>query len=122
MGEYISLSQGLLIALVSIVAVFVVLILIAFLISGLKALSGEKKEKIQDKPVQTNKVQEAKPIIVAEDSNEVTEELVAVIAAAIAANLGMKVPDINIKSIRRVTQMTTTWSNVGSMKQTMGRL
>lgn len=122
MGEYISLSEAALIAIVSIVAVFVVLILIAFLISGLKALSGEKKEKIQDKPVQTNKVQEAKPIIVAEDSNEVTEELVAVIAAAIAANLGMKVPDINIKSIRRVTQMTTTWSNVGSMKQTMGRL
>ena len=122
MGEYISLSEAALIAIVSIVAVFVVLILIAFLISGLKALSGEKKEKIQDKPVQTNKVQEAKPIIVAEDSNEVTEELVVVIAAAIAANLGMKVPDINIKIIRRVPQMTTTWSNVGSMKQTMGRL
>lgn len=120
MGEYISFSQGLLVAVVSIVAVFVVLILIALLISGLKAFSGEKKEKIESKPTEIKQATE--PILVAQDPNVITEELVAVIAAAVAANLGMNIPDINIKSIRRVPQMTTAWSNVGSMKQTMGRL
>ena len=119
MGEYISFSQGLLIAAVSIVAVFVVLILIAILISGLKAFSGEDKKKIESK-AEIKEVVE--PTLVAEDPNMITEELVAVIAAAVAANLGMNIPDINIKSIKRVPQMTSTWSNVGSMKQTMGRL
>ncbi len=118
MGDYISFSQGLQVAIVSIVAVFVVLILIAFLISCLKAFSGEKKEKIELK--KTKEVVEQTGI--AEDPNMITEELVAVIAAAVAANLGMNIPDINIKSIRRVPQMTSTWSNVGSMKQNMGRL
>ena len=120
MGEYISFSQGLLVAVVSIVAVFVVLILIAFLISGLKAFSGEDKKKVESKAKEVNEA--VQPMVVTEDSNGITEELVAVIAAALAANLGMNIPDINIKSIRRVPQMTSTWSNVGSMKQTMGRL
>ena len=119
MGDYISFSQGLLVAAVSIVAVFVVLILIALLISGLKAFSGEDKKKVESKIEVKEAVQ---PIAITEDPNAITEELVAVIAAAIAANLGMNIPDINIKSIRRVPQMTSTWSNVGSMKQTMGRL
>lgn len=120
MGDYISLSQALLVAVVSIVAVFVVLILIAFLISGLKAFSGEDKKKVESNP---KEIKEAvQPTLVEEDPNAITEELVAVIAAAVAANLGMNIPDINIKSIRRVPQMTSTWSNVGSMKQTMGRL
>ena len=95
MGEYISLSQGLLIAIVSIIAVFVVLILIAFLISGLRIFSGEKKEKVKE-------IKEVlEPLKVIEDKNEITEELIAVISAAVATNLGMKTPDLNIKSIRR---------------------
>lgn len=123
MGDYISLSEGLLIAVVSIVAVFIVLIIVALLISGLKAFSGEKKEKVESKVIEVKDAKEVvEPIATTQDPNQITEELVAVIAAAIAANLGMNIPDINIKSIRRVPQMTSTWSNVGSMKQTMGRL
>lgn len=120
MGDYISLSEGLLIAVVSIVAVFIVLIIVALLISGLKAFSGEKKEKTESEAKEIKEVVES--ITITEDPNQITEEIVAVIAAAIASNLGMNIPDINIKSIRRVPQMTSTWSNVGSMKQTMGRL
>lgn len=120
MGDYISFSEGLIIALVSIIAVFVVLILIAFLISGLKSFNGEKKP--QETKVDKEIKETIEPIAVAEDPNMISEELVAVIAAAVAANLGMNIPDINIKSIRRVPQMTSTWSNVGSIKQTIGRL
>ena len=122
MGEYISFSQGLLVAVVSIVAVFVVLILIAFLISGLKAFSGEDKKKVESKPEAKKESVNIPLVTIQEDPNQITEELVAVIAAAVAANLGMNIPDINIKSIRRVPQMTTTWSNVGTMKGIMGRL
>lgn len=122
MGEYISFSQGLLVAVVSIVAVFVVLILIAFLISGLKAFSGEDKKKVESKPEAKKESVNTPLVTIQEDPNQITEELVAVIAAAIAANLGMNIPDINIKSIRRVPQMTSTWSNAGTMKGIMGRL
>ena len=37
------------------------------------------------------------------------EELVAVIAAAIAASLGIAIPEINIKSIKRIPQNTPVW-------------
>ncbi|NLC02702.1 MAG: hypothetical protein GX787_00285 [Tissierellia bacterium] len=119
MGDYISLSQGITIALVSIIAVFAVLILIAFLISGLKGFSGENKEKVEEKPKEIKAIVE--PIIV-DDPDVITEELVAVIAAAIATNLGIKIPDINIKSIRRVPQMNTAWSNLGNLRKPIGRL
>ena len=120
MGDYITFSQGLLVSAVSIITVFVVLILIAFLINGLKAFSGEKKTKETSSTGTIGKTVE--PIALVEDPNIITVELVAVIAAAVAVNLGMNIPDINIKSIRRVPQTTSTWSNVGSIKQTMGRL
>lgn len=118
MGDYISLSQGILVAVVSMVAVFLVLILIAFLISGLKAFSGDRKEKVTTKEV----VKATEPLIVGEDPDMITEELVAVISAAIATSLGVNIPDINIKSIRRVPQMTSTWSNVGNLRKPIERL
>ena len=118
MGDYITLSQALLVAVVSIIAVFIVLILIAFLISGLKAFSGEKKVKIVSKEIKET----IEPLALEEDPDIITEELVAVIAAAIAANLGMNIPDINIKSIRRVPQSTSNWSNLGNTRKAIGRL
>ena len=118
MGEYITFSQGLLVTVVSMVAVFLVLMLIASLISGLKAISGEKKEK--ETPKEAIKITE--PLPVAEDPDMITEELVVVIAAAIAANLGVNIPDINIRTIKRIPQMTSAWSNVGNIKQINGRL
>lgn len=114
MGEYITFSQGIMVAIVSMVAVFLVLMLIAFLIGGLKNISGDKKEKIKE--ISKEVVQATQPLIVAEDPNMITEELVVVIAAAIAANLGMNIPDINIRTIKRIPQMTSAWSNVGKIK------
>ena len=119
MGDYISLSEGLIIAVVSIIAVFVVLILIAFLISGLKAFSGDKKDKVQDKPKELEQTEE---VALAEDPDIITEELVAVIATAIATNLGINIRDLNIKRIRRVPQLASNWTNTGNIKQTSGRL
>lgn len=120
MGEFISLSEASLIAVVSIVSVFIILIIIAFIISGLKAFSGEKKDKTTEKPVEA--IQKTKKTEEIEDPNMITEELVAVITAAIASSLGQKTPDINIKSIRRVPQMTSNWSNTGNINQVIGKL
>ncbi len=120
MGEYITLSQGLMVAIVSMVAVFLVLMLIAFLIGRLKTISGDTKEK--DKEISKDVQNTIPSLIVDEDPDMITEELVVVIAAAIAANLGLNIPDINIRTIKRIPQMTNSWSNVGNIKQTSGRL
>ena len=50
------------------------------------------------------------------------EELVVVIAAAIAASLGVSVPEANIKSIKRVVEPTNVWSIVGRQEQMSSRL
>lgn len=50
------------------------------------------------------------------------EELVAVIAAAVAIQLGLDVPDINIKSIRRLSNSTPSWRAVGKQEQMLGKL
>lgn len=118
MGDFISMSEALLVAVVSILVVFVVLIVIAIIINGLKAFGGEKK---QDLTISTDETsaggEKLNTISTVEDSNEISEELVAVISAAVAVNLGSNIPEINIKSIRRIPQMTSGWSNAGTIKQ-----
>ena len=114
MGEYITFSQGLLVTIVSMIAVFLVLMLIAFLIWCLQSFSGDKK-KLEIDETQKN-TQSVEPKVKMEDPSLITEELVAVITAAIAANLGMNIPNINIRTIKRIPQMTSNWSNVGNIK------
>lgn len=48
------------------------------------------------------------------------EELVAVIAAAVAIQLGVDLPDINIQSIRRIPNNTPIWRSVGKQRQMLG--
>ena len=55
-----------------------------------------------------------------EEQND--EELVAVITAAVAASLGLNMPDINVKSIRRVPQNSLAWSEMGKREQLLNRL
>jgi phenylpyruvate tautomerase PptA (4-oxalocrotonate tautomerase family) len=50
-------------------------------------------------------------------SSELTEELVAVIAAAIAASLGTDSSNIVIHNIRRVTPSTLAWAAMGRSEQ-----
>lgn len=121
MGEIISVRDSLVITIFSMIVVFVVLIIISFLISALKSVGGEKKVE------STKQVVKQEPVKVDENlqvSNTKAndEELVAVIAAAIAASLGVSIPEINIKSIRRVEQRTPAWSAAGRQEQIFNKL
>lgn len=124
MGDYISLMDSLVLALVSMVAVFLILILISILISGLKNLDNEKKEekvvKVEVEPAPA--AENLTSNIVEEEKNEINEELVAVIAAAVASSLGLNIPDINIRSIRRVSQTNSSWGATGIKEQVSARL
>lgn len=117
MGDIISIGEALTITFFSIAVVFVGLILLSLCIGVLKAVSGEKKPNDTEKP-KTKAIKQEK---VAENTTN-DEELVAVIAAAVAASLGVSVPEINISSIRRIQQNTTNWAAASRQEQIYGRL
>ncbi len=116
MGDHVSIGQALTITGFSIVVVFIGLIIISLLISALKNISGDKKPEVSKAVVVPVKKEEP-------EINEVNdEELVAVIAAAIAASMGVGIPQLNIKSIRRVQQTTTPWAVASRQEQIAGKL
>ncbi len=106
MGKDISILDSLIISLVSMVAVFVVLAIIYYLVDLLKIVGSKNNAK----PEET----------IARECLE-DEELVAVITAAIAVNLGVSVPKVNIKSIKRISSTTSRWAEVGRREKTIGK-
>ena len=106
MGKDISIIDSLIISLVSMIAVFVVLAIIYYMVDFLKILGGKNNKKSQE-------------LTTREDLED--EELVAVIAAAIAVNLGVSIPKVNIKSIKRISSTTPRWAEVGRREQTIGK-
>ena len=54
-------------------------------------------------------------------SQENNEELVSVISAAISASMGVGIPEINIKSIRRVPQYNSLWNGIGKIEVMKGK-
>lgn len=97
MGDSVSILDALLITFVSMLVVFLILILISFLINRLKVLSIGKE--VQEEKIVTK---ESEVEMIAE--TEISEELVAVIAATVAANLGLDIADVKIENIKKVAQ------------------
>lgn len=116
MGDHVSIGQALIITGFSIVVVFIGLIVISLLIDLLKNISGDKKSEVA-KPVVAPVEKEE---IVANEVND--EELVAVISAAIAASMGLSVPQLNIKSIKRMPQTTPAWAVASRQDQISRKL
>lgn len=120
MGDIISIGDSLIITAFSMVVVFILLIIISIFISVLKNIGVEKKQEITKVAAPTiNKVVEVKDPVI---NNQNDEELVAVISAAIAASMGVKIPEINIKSIRRIPQSIPTWGVAGRQEQVYSKL
>lgn len=116
MGDHVSVGQALMITGFSIVVVFIGLIIISMLIDLLKIMGGSNKPEVSKAVVTPAKKEE--PV-----ANEVDdEELVAVIAAAIAASMGVGIPQLNIKSIKRVPQTVPAWGIAGRQEQISGKL
>lgn len=121
MGDKVTFVDSLVITVFSMVVVFVGLIVLAMLISVLKNIGGKKESEDKKESVAPIKAKEP----VKEKLEEATtndEELVAVIAAAVAASLGVSVPEINIKNIRRIPQNSPTWAIAGRQEQIYGKL
>ena len=121
MGSEVTICEALIVTLVSMLVVFLVLILISYIIGLLKNFAAEKKPvAVKPEPVKLETVkQEEQPA----KGNELDPgELVAVIAAAVAASMGRDIPEIRINSIRRVPQLTTPWREMSKQEQLLSKL
>ena len=100
------LSQGLPIAVIGYVMVFVVLAILWGVIELMRVFLTPKKPKV---------VEEVKTI--QPENNDVVEdevdegELVAVLTAAIAASLNTSTYNLKIKSFKRIDTKNNAWSN-----------
>ncbi len=122
LAERITLMDSLMITVFSMAVVFAVLAGIALFIKLLRAASNGVVEKEVKNKIQENiKVEKANETIEEKEDIE-DEELVAVISAAIAASLGVSIPEINIRSIRRTDLATNSWAQAGRVEQIMSRL
>lgn len=121
MGKEVTMGEALVVTLVSMLVVFLVLILISYIIGLLKSF-GADKPKLAEKPTADPVMATKTEISLEKPSEEDHEELIAVIAAAVAANMGLNIPDIRINSIRRVSQQTTAWREIGKQEQLFGKL
>ncbi|MBU5440393.1 OadG family protein [Tissierella sp. MSJ-40] len=127
MGEYITISNSVFITVFSMIIVFTVLIIISYLIKGLSNIAGggKKPQPPKANPVIENRTEDRIENKVEEEiaTNDINdEELVAVIAAAIASSLGVSIPEVNIKSIKRMPQTTPAWAETGRREQMFGKL
>jgi sodium pump decarboxylase gamma subunit len=119
MGSEVTMSEALIVTFVSMLVVFLVLILISYIIGLLKKFGAEKPQLIEKKDMPSNIKEELVPVTKSEIDQE---ELVAVISAAVAASMGLNIPDIRISSISRVPQQTTAWREIGKQEQLFGKL
>lgn len=102
---------------------FVGLIVIQYMI-GITSVIVRGIEKRLNKAVTIDKspalmpeVIQVTPKAVSSDTDELNEELVAVITAAIAASLQTHTSNIVVKNIRRVSQTAPAWATAGRSEQ-----
>lgn len=121
LGNKVTMGQSLMVTVFSMVIVFLALLIISYLIKGLQNFSQKDKKKSKETIENIDLVNSEKEVEKVEESLN-DEELVAVIAAAIAASIGVDVSNVRIKSIKRVSQNTPIWSKVGREEQIFNRL
>ncbi len=122
LGSSVSFGDSLIITVFSMVTVFVALYVISLLIDLLRVAvdKGENnKEKNNTNTHEPKKVEKEHQPTVEENVDD--EELIAVISAAIAASLGVAVPEVNIKSIKRVPQTAPLWAEMGRREQILSK-
>lgn len=112
LGNSVTMAQAGTVTVFSMSVVFATLILISFMIDLLKFVV----EKIN--PVKKPKVAVVQPIIEIElpKEEENEEELIAVITAALAAQLGKRAEQLIVRSIVQVRNQEPAWAQVGRME------
>ncbi len=123
MGDIITIGESLIITVFSMVIVFLTLLIISYLIDGLRVVTNKNNATKENGKV---KIEAQDPFseekLVSEESIKEDEELVAVIAAAIAASEGISIPQVRINTIKRVSKNTPTWAKTGREENIFNKL
>ncbi len=111
----ITIGDSLFITLFSMTLVFLVLLGISYLIVLMKNIvnrnnNKDKRENMEKIIIKTDKIEEAE---------ELNEEIVAAITAAIVASMGVAETSIKIKSIKRIDN---SWKSIGREEQVLNKL
>lgn len=101
LGNEVSISQALTVSLGSIILVFALLFLLSWILGSFKYIFKEKKAEVVEK---NNSIQE---VAMCRNEIEITsleeeDDIVACIAATIAASCGNKNSRIHVRSIKRI--------------------
>lgn len=122
LGDSVTFGESLIVTVFSMAIVFLSLLIISYIIDALRAVATKDNGvKVNENKAPAKLVKEA-IVETSKDEEENDEELVAVIAAAIAATMGVNVSDLNIKSIKRIPQGGPVWSRIGRQEQISNRL
>lgn len=105
----ISMMDALKITVFSMLLVFAILLVISYLVDIMRALLTKKENK--NKAVEV--VKPVETVVVEEEVEEDSTELVAVIMAAIEAYSGQSTKGLVVKNIKRLPTTDTTWSKAG---------
>ncbi|MGO1368149.1 OadG family transporter subunit [Senegalia sp. (in: firmicutes)] len=121
----INLGEALFITLFSMGIVFLTLIIISLILGGFKSIfykddSTKTSVKKAAPPIGDNVKEETLEVNEKESDND--EEIVAVIAAAIAAHTGNTVENISIKNIVRIPQNSPTWMRAGRERSVFNKV
>ena len=101
-GNEVSLNQAFFISVFAMIVVFLVLLIISYLIDITAFfINGSKKKKVVNVKSENE--------VINTGVKASSDDLVAIIAAAVAAYLGTTVDNIRISKIRRVPQNDTPW-------------
>ena len=107
-GNVILLGMG--ITLTALVLIWGVTVLMSFVVRAMEKSQEIRKVPSKSAPA-VMPVDEVSTAQIQEDEDE--EELIAVIAAAIAASLNTSMDNIKVTNIRRVSDNTPVWGKVG---------
>jgi len=115
------ISAGLLVTALGMGITFVVLTFLWIAIVVMSRLINGNPHKVEKPVVIQKKAAPVIPTSVVADSNEVDEELIAVITAAIAACLNTSQNNIIVKNITEFPTRQVAWSRAGVMEQIQSR-
>lgn len=129
MSNSISFFDSILVTIFSMTIVFLTLIAIAAIINRLKFITNSeiritdpiiKVEGRESMDTTSRSVPEGIDRKSADE--EISQELIAVIAAAVASSMGADTSDISIRGIRRIPQNSSVWADAGRNEQMRSKL
>lgn len=118
----VTIAEAVTVMLFSMAIVFFVLLIISFLMDGIRIVFGEKEQKQVVKEITPRPEKAISKDILADEENENEEELVAIITAAIASELSCSTRDIRLKSIKRKYTPAQPWAEAGKHENMLNRI